>query len=157
MPTPFVQPNSVFTRSLSNRLDEIGALADALTQWASGAQVPCATVRAVHLMLDELITNVVEHGYAPTQHGEIHVNAWLSPGQIEVQVRDHAVAYNPLTAPTPDLLADIDHRAIGGLGIHFVRQLADEASYARVRENGRDTNLVHIVKRYPPPGDHTRR
>lgn len=151
MPTPSVPFNNVFTHSLSNRLDEIGALVDALVPWASEAQVPLATVQAVHLMLDELITNVVEHGYPASQHGEIHVTVWQSPGQLDVQVRDHARAYDPLSAREPDLTADIETRAIGGLGIHFVRQLADEVRYERRSENGRETNLVHIVKRYAPP------
>lgn len=59
-------------------------------------------------------------------------------------------AYDPLSTPEPDLLADIDDRGIGGLGIHFVRQLSDEVRYERRTENGRETNLVHIVKRFAP-------
>lgn len=156
MTTHFARPRNVFTRCLSNRLDEIAELADALEQWASEAQVPSATISAVHLMLDELITNVVSYGYPATQRGEIRVNAWLSPGQLDVQVRDHAAAYNPLLAPEPDLTADIDERAIGGLGIHFVRKLADEVRYERTSENGKDTNLVHIVKRFSPAPDQAR-
>lgn len=65
-------------------------------------------------------------------------------------------AYNPLLAPEPDLTADIDERAIGGLGIHFVRKLADEVRYERTNENGKDTNLVHIVKRFSPAPDQAR-
>lgn len=156
MPTPFVRPTHEFTRALSNRLDEIADLAGALEEWASEAHVPRAAISAVNLMLDELITNVVLYGYSATQRGEITVHVWHAPGRLDVELRDHALPFNPLEAAEPDLLAEIEDRAIGGLGVHFVRQLADEVTYERVNEEARDTNLVRIVKLYPPPLDQTR-
>lgn len=155
MPTHIVQPDHVFTHAFDNRLDEIAQLADALEQWASEMRVPQATIGSINLMLDELITNVVTYGYPAMQHGEILVKAWVSPGRLDVQLRDHAFAYNPLAASEPDLQAGIDERAIGGLGVHFVRQLADEVTYERANENGKETNLVHIVKRFSHPSDQT--
>lgn len=153
MPTTFVQSDNVFTRSLSNRLEEIADLAGALEEWASDVHVPRAAISAVNLMLDELITNVVLYGYAATQRGEITVHVGHAPGRLDVELRDHAPPFNPLKAAEPDLLAEIEDRAIGGLGVHFVRQLADEVTYERVNEGGRDANIVRIVKQYLPPLD----
>ncbi len=153
MSTPTARSAQVFTRTLSNRLDEIATLADALELWGAIAQVPPATLQAVNLMLDELITNVVMHGYPATHHGEIFVNVCHSTGRLDVELRDYAMTHNPLSAAEPDLESGIEDRAIGGLGVHFVRKLADEVTYERANEDGREINLVRIIKLYPKPDD----
>ncbi|WP_212745106.1 ATP-binding protein [Hydrogenophaga sp. 2FB] len=148
------QPSVGFRGLLENRLDEISKLAEAFEKWATDARVPQATIRAVNLMLDELISNVVMYAYPASQRGEILVDAWISPGQLEVRLTDHAFAFNSLQARQPDVRADIDDRRIGGLGIHFVRQLADVVTYERTTEGGQEVNRVHIVKRYVPDSEH---
>lgn len=144
------QPSVGFRGLLENRLDEISKLAEAFEKWATDARVPQATIGAVNLMLDELISNVVMYAYPASQRGEILVDAWISPGQLEVRLTDHAFGFNPLQTREPDVGAGIDDRRIGGLGIHFVRQLADVVTYERTTEGGQEVNRVHIIKRYVP-------
>jgi anti-sigma regulatory factor (Ser/Thr protein kinase) len=47
--------------------------------------------------------------------------------------------------PEPDLSADLEHRHIGGLGMHFVRSLLDSVAYKR--SNG--WNVLTLEKRLP--------
>ncbi|MEO5672577.1 MAG: ATP-binding protein [Ramlibacter sp.] len=137
-----------FGRVLENRLDEISNLAEQFGQWAIGAGVPQATVGAVNLMLDELITNIVTYGYPARQSGQIRVEVQLASGRLEVLLTDYAVAHDPLQAPAPNLESSIEARQIGGLGVYFVRQLADEVAYERLMEGECGANQVRIVKRY---------
>jgi serine/threonine-protein kinase RsbW len=39
--------------------------------------------------------------------------------------------FNPLDTPLPDLTSPPEKRGIGGLGVHLVKFLIDDASYAR--------------------------
>jgi anti-sigma regulatory factor (Ser/Thr protein kinase) len=58
-------------------------------------------------------------------------------------VVDDGHAFDPLDVKPPNLSAEIEDRQIGGLGIHMLRELADNISYER-----RDgTNRVTLTKR----------
>ena len=115
-------------------------------------------MHCVNLILDELITNVIEHGYHGQPTGRIEVEAMVSEDSVVVRLTDHAPAFDPLQRPLPDTSADIDRRHIGGLGILFARRLADEMSYRRVGPDGpQQANEVHFVKRFErpqPPASH---
>ncbi|HSV46277.1 MAG TPA: ATP-binding protein [Ramlibacter sp.] len=148
--TGHVQPSARFSRVLSSRLDEIALLAQALEDWGDEAGVAPAAIAHMNLMLDELITNIVQHGYRGQAGGHIGVEAQATGGALQVELTDHAFAWDPLQGPAVDTTLGIDEREIGGLGIHFVRTLADELEYARLPEGaGPAANRLRIVKRYP--------
>ena len=57
-------------------------------------------------------------------------------------VIDDGHPFDPLAVPMPSLHADLEHRAVGGLGIFLLRQLADHVAYER-----RDgTNRLTLTK-----------
>ncbi len=68
--------------------------------------------------------------------------------RITLEFRDDCVAYNPLERDEPDLDADIEDRPIGGLGVHLIRQLAEEVSYVREEPH----NILRVVLRAEPSG-----
>ena len=59
-----------------------------------------------------------------------------------------APAYDPLAHAPPDLDADIADRPIGGLGIHLVRELAQDARYRR--EDGWNILRIELDAILPP-------
>ncbi len=99
---------------------------------------------AVVLGLEEVTTNVVRHGGIEPGGSEIEIDVTSSDEEVRVDVRDGGKAFDPFReAAEPDLDAGVQERRIGGLGVHFVKALMDEASYSR--ERGR--NHVTMVKR----------
>ena len=60
---------------------------------------------------------------------------------------DDGLAFNPMSAPAPDLDAEIHERPIGGLGVHLVRELAQRIDYTRTR--GR--NILKVILLIPTP------
>jgi len=64
----------------------------------------------------------------------------LTAVEILMTIRDNGPEFDPLERPTPDLDAAIADRDVGGLGIHLVRELADDCIYARVD----DSNVLTI-------------
>jgi anti-sigma regulatory factor (Ser/Thr protein kinase) len=76
---------------------------------------------------------------------EILVRLAYQPGEVHVDVEDEGKPFDPLQVPPPDLHSPLQERQVGGLGIHFIKQLVDEVTYARV--DGR--NRLHLTKRLP--------
>src|SRR5262249_6685447 len=79
--------------------------------------------------------NVCLHARIEDAGPMISIMYWVpAPGQLKVEVADEGVEFNPLTAASPDVALDLEHRPIGGLGIFLVRQLA--SSLADCRRDG---------------------
>lgn len=138
---------SPFRRELHSRIAEFSGLAQALRDWGLAQGVTGRVMHAVELILDELFTNVVMHGYRDDPSGDITVEARVQEGQVQVVLTDHAPAFNPLDAPEPDTSLDIEARAIGGLGLLFVRRSADTLDYQDRDTQGRPANVVRFGKR----------
>lgn len=142
-------PDPVFRCRIASRICEIPGARQALITWATLQGAPPAATRSVALILDELVTNTILHGYRGQPWGAIAVEASVEDGAIAVQLTDQAPPFDPLSLPPPDTDADIEQRSIGGLGILFVRRLADELSYRRLDAGGPgQANEVRFVKRF---------
>ncbi len=87
----------------------------------------------VRLIVEELASNAIDYGGEPMgipQH-ELSVDISLEGELLHLEFRDTGAPFDPLTAPEPDLDADIQERAIGGLGVYLIRQLAHRIAYHR--------------------------
>lgn len=103
---------------------------------------------AVRLAVEEACSNVVDHGYAGREPGPLALSFSLpEPDVLLAQVRDQAPAFHPDQAPAPDLLAEADERAIGGLGWHLIRQVMTAWDYT----SGADGNCLSLARRLATP------
>lgn len=106
---------------------------------------PPALAYQVTLVIEEVGVNVVSYAYA--DDGEAHsfeISIVSEPDAVTIEVVDAGRPFDPLKeAPPPDLESDVDERPIGGLGVHFVREMMDEVRYRR--EDGK--NCLTMVKR----------
>ena len=99
------------------------------------------------VILDELFTNVVAHGYGgQSAAGRIVVALGWTCGHLAINFVDDGPPFDPLAHSGPDFEAPPEQRSIGGLGIAIVRALADRASY---RREG-DSNHLCLVRRLTP-------
>ena len=120
-----------FSCRLSCRAEEIAALADAVAEWAHGMGVSARTINYVNLMLDELVANIAMHAYQGRQDGAIEVRADYDGAAVCVTLRDQGPAFDHMLQAPADTALGMDVREPGGLGIHFVRQMANQLSYRR--------------------------
>ncbi|HRQ57160.1 MAG TPA: ATP-binding protein [Azoarcus taiwanensis] len=98
----------------------------------------------VNLCLDELLTNTISHGFRDEPGNEVVLRLVRDEKGVEVFIEDDAPPFDPFAeAPLPDLDADVETRALGGLGVHFVRSLMDAFRYRR--EAGRNRIWLHKV------------
>jgi len=134
---------AVFRRRIPGSYSEIHPLGEAIADWASAQSVSTKVINSVILMLDELITNVVMHGFGDSGQGTIEVMLKVDAGALEAVVRDSARAFDPFSIPEPDISLAAEDRGIGGLGVHFVRKMSDSFDYRRDGE----INEVRLSKR----------
>jgi anti-sigma regulatory factor (Ser/Thr protein kinase) len=129
--------------TLRTDLSELGALARFVERFAADELLPPDVAFQLNLVLEELVTNTVSHGHPDGPGAPIRLRMERLGDVVEVDVVDQGVAFDPRSAPAPDLDAPLEERCTGGLGIYFVRQFVDELDYRR--EDGR--NHLRLRKR----------
>jgi len=87
----------------------------------------------LNLVLEELFINSVRHGGCEGMEKSVRIRMEADGREVRVEFRDRGIAFDPTTAPAPDL------SRIGGLGIHLVRQLMHDFRYERAGEWNRMT------------------
>ena len=98
--------------------------------WAEHG-LPAELEGDVNLALEEMLANVILHGYPDRAAHQITVSLETQEGEVQVAIEDDGVPFNPLEVPEANLSGSLESRPIGGLGIHLVRSLMDRLEYAR--------------------------
>jgi serine/threonine-protein kinase RsbW len=99
----------------------------------------------LQLAVDEACTNIITHGYAEMDPGSVILDLELTPAKIIITLTDFGHAFEPGSAPIPDVDAPIDERELGGFGLFFIQQSVDEVEY-RVTEDGNRMILTKLLK-----------
>lgn len=131
---------------LDARPEELPRVAEAVEQMAERDDWPPKLLFQVNLVLEELALNVMTHGRAG---GARHLDVILgsAPDAITVEMVDDGPRFDPLAeAPEFDPDLPIEERRIGGVGVHLVRTLVDDASYRY--EDGRN-RVTLVIPRNP--------
>jgi len=116
--------------SSTGELDDIPAIGDLVDSYCRLHGIPERIGFHLRLALDELLTNTVSYGFSQNSHRRaIEIRVQRLPAWLITEVQDNGPPFNPLEAPAPDLLAPMETRAIGGLGIHLVRSVIDQLDY----------------------------
>jgi serine/threonine-protein kinase RsbW len=129
--------------TLNSSLAEVERLGREFGHFADVNQLSKAVRFAVNLALEELVTNVINHGYKGLADQRIAVEVIIGPDEVTARVEDWGPPFDPLQAPSPDTAAPLDEREVGGLGIHLSKQMLDGLTYSR----SGDKNCVDLRKR----------
>ena len=122
-----------------NNIERIPTLA----RWIDGLQVPEHLNMPINLALEEAVTNVMLYAYPNKTDGQIWVESWRWNDAIYFCISDSGIPFDPTAQADPDITLSAEERAIGGLGIHLVKQLMDEIEYRR--EDNR--NILTLMKK----------
>ena len=129
---------------LRNHLGELTRVNEWLDGIAARAALPEDVTARVKIIADEMISNIVAHAYLDDAEHEIELRVEVAGRRLVVTLVDDGVPFDPLTVPSPDTRRALEDRGVGGLGIHLVRNLVDEAHYRRLV----DRNVLTLVKRF---------
>lgn len=117
---------------LKNDSFELGRLRESFDEFADRHRIPDEARFHLHLCLEELVLNVINYGFDDDEEHEVLVDFEVraDPRTMIVDIRDDGRKFDPLTeVPEADVEGALEERAVGGLGVHFVRQFMDAASY----------------------------
>lgn len=96
------------------------------------------------LVLEEVLVNIINYAYPNDNDPHDVVVQFMQPHADEAcfVFEDDGVAFDPTAYKRVNVDAPIENRAVGGLGIHLMRQLSNGMSYRR--EGNR--NILTIIK-----------
>jgi anti-sigma regulatory factor (Ser/Thr protein kinase) len=86
---------------------------------------------ALQIIVEELVTNVIDYGGVPAGEHAVRVDLSAEGGELLIRLTDRGTEYNPLLREDPDTTLPAEQRPIGGLGVHFCKKLTDAQEYER--------------------------
>lgn len=109
----------------------------------SGAGVSRRVLNDVLIAVDEILSNIMIHGYKNDPGGGIRVAASLNNKKLEITFFDKGVEYEP-GGENPRLGKALLTEEYPGLGLFITRKLMDEFHYERVEGENR-TRLIKKI------------
>ena len=97
------------------------------------------------MVFDEILSNIISYayGYRDERKHEIKIVVELTAQRLVITIQDDAFPFNPFAREAPVTVGrSIEEREIGGLGIHLVQQVMDDATYKRQQ----NANVVTFCK-----------
>jgi serine/threonine-protein kinase RsbW len=113
-----------------SRLSELAQLPAWIERLASRHMIPASTQFAMNLCLEEVLSNIIRHGYSSKPDHSIGVD-FTSPREnyFVFVIQDEATPFDPVDSPEPPALNSLDETHIGGQGIRLLRRFADSLEY----------------------------
>jgi anti-sigma regulatory factor (Ser/Thr protein kinase) len=128
---------------LKNRLKDLEKIKKAVLKLHTAVNCTERKFKEIDLVLEELFTNVVCHGFNDDKEHEIDISLSCDETSLMIRMEDDGKPFDITAAGMPDTRCAIEKRCVGGLGIHFVKHFIDECKYSR--ENGK--NIVVLKKK----------
>lgn len=125
---------------LHNDLSEISRMAEIVHEYGRTHSFGKEVVEEINLALEELISNIILHGYGEDGDLGIDVSLNLKGDTLYIVISDDAQPFNPLEIDDPDIDLPVEERQIGGLGVFLTKQVMDKLEY-EVRD-GRNVVLL---------------
>lgn len=125
---------------------ELARVKEGVDRFAAVHGVPPTVLADLQVSLDEVLSNIISHGCADAATHEIVIELRVAEGALHAVIEDDCAPFDPLSVPLVDVEADLSKRAVGGLGIRFIRALNDEVRYERAGNRNRLSlrrNLAH--------------
>lgn len=139
--------NSRMVIRLQNRMTDIPSALDAVDAFFNSLCHDGPARFDVALALEELLSNVIRHGCPPGETCAIGVTLRRAADALTLTLVDGGRAFDPLSLPPPDTAAPAEVRALGGIGVHLVRQIMQDIRYRRLC----GMNVLRMTRRLDGP------
>jgi serine/threonine-protein kinase RsbW len=133
--------------ALRSSLSDLARVSPWIEHLAAHYAIPDNTQFAMNLCLEEVLSNVIRHGYAGEPGRPMLVQFASSPrdGYFTFVVEDEAPLFNPLSVPEPPVPRSIDEARVGGNGLRLLRHFADTLEYRSTPTGNRLTMRFHVA------------
>lgn len=131
--------------SINAELSALETVGEFVETGARLAGLDTAATYKLRLSVDEIVTNIITHGYSDNyQLGQIQLSTNNVGQFFQIKIVDKAPAFDPLQLTTPDLNLPFDKRPLGGLGIFLALSGVDYFQY--VYQDGCNCNILTVEK-----------
>jgi serine/threonine-protein kinase RsbW len=137
---------------LRNDLSELATVSRNLEEFATSLGLSQRTLFQLNLVIDELVTNIINYAYRDDAEHRITVIIRFEEASLVVRVEDDGVPFNPVLSEVPDCSCPVERRVVGKLGIHLARQFADDLVYERCGDRNILTITKHVKEETPAEG-----
>ena len=109
------------------QIDNIADVMDFVNAELEKHNFPENAQNDLNLVVDEIFANIAHYAY---DDGDGIAEVFICVGEKTLlRFVDSGKPYNPLEKEEPDLDIPLEEREIGGLGIHFVKNVVDKIEY----------------------------
>ena len=119
---------------MKNEMTEVGRLRTFFFSVCREYGIDDETTKTLYLALEEWVANVIGYAYPKGMRGHVEVTADVSDGVLTLVIKDHGMPFDPTQQAEVDIDANLNDRAIGGLGIYLVRTIMDTVTYERTAD-----------------------
>ena len=128
-------------------LDSLREINQYVVTAAQEAHLNKKTAYKLRLAVDEIATNVVQHGQIANRRATIKLTVEIDEEQLTIILEDTGRAYIPHhTDTSPDIHQPLDERDLGGLGLFIAHKSVDELRYERIEDCNRHIFIVNRVE-----------
>jgi len=132
--------------SINNSTSEISLVHKLFSEFAKSMISDISAIQKLSIVIDEVLTNIITHGYRDQDTHVIHISCQIQEGIISLSFEDDGIEFNPLLVEEQEVASELDTRSLGGLGIRLMKGLVDDISYQRQGKY----NLLLIKKQVNP-------
>lgn len=119
------------TLIVDNEPLEVSRAAAWLDNLLDGAGLSPRVIATLQVALDEVLNNILVHGYADLEAHKIEVRSTANNATVTLEFFDDGIPFDPTQHQALPASGDNASAAPGGLGLLFVRRLMDDVAYER--------------------------
>ncbi|HEX4740757.1 MAG TPA: ATP-binding protein [Caulobacteraceae bacterium] len=116
---------------LDNDLAAIEAGRQEIRAWLDPAKLSPKVTNHWEVTFEEIVSNIVRHGFSRGAPHIIVVGATRTPETIDFTFDDDGLPFDPLAVAEPAPLRSLETAPLGGLGVALIRRLSTAMSYTR--------------------------
>lgn len=146
MPNSRASDDSILHLTLPTDKAAIDRARLAVHRFVADRGIAAGEVYTIELVLEEILMNIVTHGFPEGSADDIDVTLQVGPAEIVLTFEDPGVAFDPLSMPMPTPPTSLRDAPIGGRGLMLTRKAASRLDY---RRSGARNRLTVGVARQP--------
>jgi len=127
---------------INNCIEEINIASNQWDDFFNNHNLQLTDILQLNLILDELLSNIIRHGFKDNLTHKIDINFAITNDDIFITVIDDGIEFNPINNHNKKEIVDLDSIAAGGLGIDLILHYSDKISYHRMDNK----NFINIQK-----------
>jgi len=140
--TDKIVKGEVLSFTLDNNLDQLDNLHAMTKGFGDVHGLGKRTIFETNLVLEEVFTNIIAYGHGDKNGHQVQFSLEYNKNCIIIHIEDDGIPFNLLETDPAELDTGLEHRSVGGLGIHLIRNFMNDVTYQRIGSK----NVVTLKK-----------